>query len=347
MTTIRVPFRYEADVLEKRKRNHEHRLFSEWVEIEVRDVSGVDAPVALRWHDEVPAELPFGDRDRWGAFPSDGVCETRWLDGSHWTPVLSGDPRSGGAERMTAGELERLCEETEDIGNPLMLHFGRGSGISPLVPEDYRSVERCTREREIRQIMAKASDLVVIDGGVWKRTAEPVCYLSAWVDYGHSYQAPIKMLPADSHAIKDRTAAYRADRFDEACEAAILRERDHAQSVNLHRRVDVLIPESLSYRDEELALLSVSERLLDRLASKPLREVPASVAASWYVLREAWEHKDQGIESRCAAVEEAMQALGDDEAAGSDLRRDVARAIERWRSRPISVEDDLSGSIRP
>src|SRR5690606_21559208 len=115
-------------------------------------------------------------------------------------------------------------------------------------------------------------------------------------------------------------------------------------SVNLHRRVEVLVPESISYRDEEEALLAAARRQIDKLASRPLKEVPAGLANAWYGLSAAWQDDGRDLQERCEAVEDALAVLADAATEGSDMRRDAIRTLERWRTRPIAMDEDAEVS---
>ena len=342
---VRVPFPYSAVVIGKGKRKPETQFFWEWLDLEIAEPDDLEAPVALRWRDAFPADDPgFADRHKWGLFPADGLCESRWFDGSHWMPVLVEDSRTrASAERMPKDDLVRRCAEGNDRDNPLVPFFHEtgaagNPAAKPIDYEDYRTVQSCGREAQVQALTEKARNLIVADGAVWRQTAEPVCYLKEWVHHGHSYQAAIKVLPCDSTDITDPCQVYRADRFDEAAEAAILRG-DHADGevevMNLPRRVEVLVPESVRYRDEEKALDHSVYRLLCDYSDKPLKELHPDLAAGWFALRSAFEADDH-FDLVEGALEDFLHSLPED----TRQKRYASRALERWRSRPIWLADE-------
>lgn len=345
---FRIPFEYSASVVEKKKRNPENKDFWEWLDVEIAEADDAEAPVALRWHDEVPQELPsYSARDRWGAVPNDGECVTRWFEGRHWMPALARqqDERTGAYERLSAASLEKMCAAGEDYANPAMLHFPKSHAISrspegnPLVESEFRLSTGSTREREIAQIQAKTASLLIVDGIVWERSAEPVLYLKEWIDLGHSMQLVIKVLPCDASEIKDPRWVYRVDRFDEAAEAAILEHgAGEVDSVNAARRVHVLLPESVSYADEEMALCHSARRLLEKFADKPLKEFTQPFATAWFGLRDAFVEDRLPSDDRMAALETAFENFSGLLAPESDMARETKRALDRWQSRPISFD---------
>lgn len=350
---IRVPFEYNAVVIEKGKRNGVQKWFWEWLDVEVPETSDHAAPVALRWHDEVPQELPsYTARERWGKVPEDGVCETRWFDDSHWWPALAEDTaRRSYPVRIDAAGLAAMCAAGEDWSNPLMLRFtpktdGHPDG-QPLVPADYRSFSASTREREIEQIKQNAEKLLIVDGMLWRRSAEPVCYLKEWYDAGHSMQLYIKMLPSDSPELKDACAAYRADRFEEAAQAAILDNgRGEVDSINESRRVQVLIPDSVCYKDEERALEHSIGRVLSWFDNRPIKEFSTAIGVEWLRLRDAYNARDE-VESRFQDLEAALERFAGALPPDSDRQRDIHRALDRWRSRLIDLTTEAAGAFHP
>jgi len=339
---VRTPFSYSASVIPKGKRTPTTEFFWEWTDLEVAEFDDSEAPVALRWRDSFPGD-GFSLRHNWGLFPKDGVCESRWHDGSHWTPLLveDMDTRSN-AERISPETLADKCRAGDDWHNPLMQSFqfsreaaGNPKG-RPLDPDLYRSVEKCTRDSEIETLKARAAKIILVDGAVWERCAEPILYLKDWVMRDRNIQAAIKVMPSDSTDLKDPCAAYRADRFDEAARAAIPREDfDYDLGVNDGREIEVLIPESLSYRDEELAFEHTAGKLVRRWEDRPIKSFNNKSALAWLSLSRAVSSED---EERHELIEAALEdyALVADE----DGARWANAALERWRSRPIGFDDE-------
>lgn len=346
---VRVPFSYTARVVGKGKRSPSIEDFWEWTDLEVAEPDDSEAPVALRWRDSFPGD-GFAMRHNWGLFPLDGICESRWFEGSHWTPVLAEDMDTrSSAERVGLESLAAKCRAGDDYNNPFMnsfhlkREFGERPEGRPLIPGDYRSAENSTRDSEIEALRAKAAKLISVHGTVWQRSAEPVLYLKEWVMRNHNIQAAIKVLPCDSRDIKDPCAVYRADRFDEAALGAIPGvEADYDLGVNDGREVEVLIPESLSYRDEELAFEHVAAKLVARWADKPIKSFDNRTALAWLSLSRACASNDEEKHELIEAALEDYAIVADEDGA-----RWANAAIGRWRSRPIGMDDGYAAAPGP
>lgn len=361
---FKVPFSYTAEVLKPRHRKTESATFWEWLEVEIQEVDDGEAPVAVEWNAEPPSWMGFADRDRWGKVPADRLMQTRWKDGSHWWPVLTdetGQDRRRG--KLTPEGLERMSEEGEDYHNPVMLAFHRGliaQGPNPIDPADYRSVERCTRESTIAEIQARAARLIVCDGLVWRRGGEPLLqalpprYERRPIVHSHETIGKPR-LPSENvevlhfvarvvengtSDVKDRKTVLRADRGEEiftsfGSDKGLARHVE-TNAGNLPR---VLLPETLSYSDEEHALAEAARKLLEWMGAAPrLSGTSRAAAMAWYDLKDALDAAGAAPSGEAAdRIAGAVAAYGmelDGEAAAF-----AARAAERWSFRPIDATE--------
>lgn len=337
---VRVPFTYSARVTKKGKRTPSIEFFWEWLDLEVAEPDEYEAPVALRWRDSFPGD-GFALRHKWGLFPADGVCESRWYEGNHWMPFLIEDQNTrSSAERVSLEALADKCSRGDDWCNPLMHAFHHPASKlaanpqgEPLVADDYRIVEDNMRQAEIEALRAMAANLISVGGLIWQRTGEPVCYIKEWVVQNHVAQGAIKIMPCNSPDLKDPRMAYRADRFDEAARAAILID-DYDFGANDGRQVEVLIPESLSYRDEELAFERSATQLLRSWEDKPIKWFTEEKALAWLALNQACAETGPERHDHIAEALERYATVADE-----DGTRMAEGTLARWRSRPIEMEE--------
>src|SRR5690606_5241995 len=122
----KVPFTYKATVHKKRFKNPSVESFHEWIDVEIAEIDDIDAPIATQWHDETPDLLErLMDRERWGAVPQDGVCQTRWFNNDHWWPVSEQEKHTGKyeeyvAEQVTEDKMQDMISKGGSRRNPLV-----------------------------------------------------------------------------------------------------------------------------------------------------------------------------------------------------------------------------------
>lgn len=329
---IRAPFVYEAMVIPRKARNERHKFFGEWTEVEIREVSDIEAPVALSWKDS--EFQPSG---------IDGVCERRWFNGSLWEPEAfkySGKPN----EHVT---LEQLKEWTEKAWTYSPLIKGpdwrvrevvEGKTV-PLDPDDYRRVLSSGREDALRKVQEAADSIISIDGKVWWRTFEPVYRIKVSGGFRETFWVEVTRPPA---AGESHEGIFRIDRFDDLAAYALER---WGYVVPEQDRVAVLLPECVRYDDETPALISALRSAV-QCEEREIAEKDRATVIAWVDMRDATRRLDADPDPR--AITEAVEAAETWlQVAGSyDFRKDrLRKAIDRWNARPIPLDDQQEPSF--
>lgn len=346
---IKVPFSYEASVTKKRHKNPETLYFWEVLDVEVAVLDDISAPVATRWHDEIPQFLPnYGQRVEWGTPPKGGIMETRWHEDTHFWPVLCIDRNNtmNPAPKMTAEVLVEKCTERQESNNPLIKDFYNRGHAEPvsLSYEDYREVHSTTRHKAIASVMEKASNLIIVDGQVWVKGGEPVHYLKEVFLDGTSLQMVIKTLPHDSKFIKSPLQAYRADRFEQAAEASIIADDGGLTDINSKRKIEVFLHDSIRYDGEEQAILRSVTDVIEKYQGKTLKSIPDDVLEAFVPLRSYLNRASKDYEHLDAMTENFENFLMTIQFEDETSFKQGMNAIERWRHRPIQID---FGNFRP
>lgn len=350
---IKVPFSYQASVIKKGHRKEETLYFWEFADIEIPEVDDMDAPIATRWFDRLPEFLTgFHEKSTWGASPEDGINETRWFDDNHWWPAVQIDRNRHYGEdcsRISVQQLTSMCEQFDSNDNPIMAAFYRrgSSDPVPLIEDDFRQVASETRTTELAALHQRASDLIIVDGGVWRRGLEPVCYLKELYSVGSSHQMVIKIAENGHRTIKDERNTYRADMYDQAVRASVIQDDGDIQDIYSDRRIEVFIPESIRYDGEERAFESAIDSVLSTYGSKQAKFIPSDVLLTYVPLRTAAFEMKQSLttlDEVSSHFENFLMSIQFDD---DTTFKTGMSALDRWKSKPISLdflEDDVTFS---
>lgn len=331
---LRVPFVYEATVLPKKARNPRAVWFGEFADVDIKEVSDFDAPVALRW--------AAGAFNRDGI---DGVNERRWFDGSFWEPAIyyySGRPNehidaANMAEATQKGHSHSLLIRSVDWR---VRDFLNGTAEGALHSEDYRLVHSSFRDEELEKTLAIAGDTLIVDGKVWQRSFEPVYRVSDSGTFQRYVRLNVEKPPEDLRA---QEGVFRLDRFDDLVAYAL---EKFGEEIDEKERVQVLVPEALAYDDEYPALLGGLKRVVqsqrDKIGDRETAEIMA-----WAVMRDAVREMEASPDDRTinAAIERAQEWI-EVTAADEFWTEPAVSAIKRWSVRPIQLDDDAPGAFR-
>ncbi|MCV9963572.1 hypothetical protein OIU34_16840 [Pararhizobium sp. BT-229] len=148
----------------------------EVVEIELKEASETEAPVAVTW-DDAPDEIQAVN---WGAYTREKVAHTRWHDGSHWRPILMTelDRSDGPSAEMTADALLGITASK----NPYHSFLGNYYPHSPAVPkrlpvgdpeERFGTVSHTQRGPTIKLAKEKFEKLLLVGDTVYVKCPEP------------------------------------------------------------------------------------------------------------------------------------------------------------------------------
>lgn len=322
-----VPVVYEAKIIRPRCRNEERVLCGEWVEVHVAEVSDIDAPVALRW------------TDKYARDSVNGIKETRWYDDRHFEP--SAYHASGqDSEHLDMERLERMCLSGVHYANPLtsghdwQIRECANGKYKPISELEARTVISCERESAIQKAYAKAAETLIVDGMIWTARDEPV-YRVARSGGFHDDYVFLDVVGTESMSDKQQHGVFRADRFDDACEYANGLTANPGNMID--RRIDVFIPESVTYDDETPAFLEAAEDAIkwhkDRLGDQGRPQIEA-----WLDLRDAYEAAVGEADAEHLLSLERALVVYRDVALDRWPQERLDRALQRWSMRPMVLD---------
>lgn len=274
---VEIPFIYKAEVYTARHERVE-RTYRETLPVEIEELSGADAPVALAW------------RGRRSAALDDHVvpAELRSHGGRLYEPLRHAVWGDGRAERMGIDGADRLVKTLagEGVGRyGLSLALGtyfdqpciKDSGEVKLKgPPKASSVIESKRDEAIKRVREDAARLILVDGGVHRRTPEPVLMASP--------SHPGKVLIIDDFEFKDTRHMFRLDQAREAAERAAFLGGKAVAEVELPAFA-LLRPQDLRRdlaRDTAFSTLNS----LDATVARQLHHMPIPAIEAFYDLRE-------------------------------------------------------------
>ena len=250
---LNVPFTFDAAVIRGKKRLAERAAWRSSIDVRVADVSGADAPVALRF------EIDHSDE---GPAP---VMEMRWFEGAHYAPFTDGEPTGHKAVNWLVSHLADPCHNFPLSPKELGADWAK-EGIERSSETDVREIVSIEQESKIAEGIAKAAkDILIVDGLLWKTHPEPYFWFQApnrnelsWVAIKVGYP------PA--------TGTRFAFRLDEApfLLAQVPDLKNGSERVTKMPDVEVLIPECLNERFAERLLNETVKSALKSMA----RELP-------------------------------------------------------------------------
>lgn len=333
---LRVPFVYYAEITPKKARNSRKAMFGEYVDAEIREVADFDAPVALRWA-----------ADKYGQKGLGGFNERRWFDGRLWEPSIyyySGRPN----EHIDAAGLEEATRR--GYRHSALIH-NYDHQVSQLIdgkvaaldPAECREVLSSERDRELRKTMDLIEGVLIVDGKVWKESAEPVYRVSDSGGFQRYIRLEVIEPPTE---LRQQEGVFRIDRFDDL--VAYAREK-FGEEFDDENRVDVLIPEAVGYDDEYPSLLAGLKETVDRQQSEIGSRETVEIVA-WAGMRDAVRDMEAAPDPETIeAAIQAAEAWLETTVASKYWREAAVTAIGRWNVRPIlmSAEEEDVSSFRP
>lgn len=339
---VHMPYVYDAVVLERRCRNISHSYFGGWHAVEVDEVSGDDAPVAMRW--TVPG--------RNGG--EDTPYETRWHAERHWMPF--GRPGNPTCELTPAAvlldEKAWFAPVKAALGynphqNAALEDFVAGK-LRPLDDEHVNEIHFIDRETGVRSTEEAAGRLLSVDRVLYVPVNEP-CYRLHWRDdmWGGE-QRPSAWISADMPTPYQRMNVnglyFRADRLEDMI--AVFRQSRRQHVFRSRVEIEVLLPHSVNYEDDRDGVRCAARRLIGKRwdgfdgVFDQLRTMDADCAASWFRLRDAlaaWDGTEEATEALAMHMEKLADGLKD-----GQFREQATFALARWQARPLA-----DNSMRP
>lgn len=290
---------------------------------EIPVIDEIDAPIAIHWER--------------GKSQIDSVHAIRWHNDCHWQPATALDLDN--MQRMVHIPADRLHEQDSKthIWSALLEYYEspifRVLGDQPIINyKEGRIPDASTvpvnrimhngREREIEEIQSTLSEsVIVVDGMVWTKVPEPV-YRPHLDRRG---QVDGKITPQMYAA----TTNFRIDRYDDF--VGFLERSYPGLQVTLPPRAEILIPEAINYRDEELSLIEHCRVAIDS-GFQHIRNVSHEDSKSWFSLRDLYLSASSYDDLDDLA--DALRRFGE-ECVEDNLSAYVERSLERWDMRPI------------
>jgi hypothetical protein len=360
---IKVPFKYTASVIKKRHTNPSQETFYEWMDLEIPEIDDIDAPIATQWIDNTPSELPDRyAREKWGAAPRDGICQTRWFNNDHWWPALDHQKESRGInhetyyrDRLAPDDLAELCVQGQDRCNPLMLKDTftqqmrtdteyKGNALNP---RDFKEVLSSNREEVLEKLLDRLNDLMIVNGQIWTRGRPPVVYLKTHVYPNIESSNPVgllKILPEDDATIDNPNQVYSLQQFDEAREFALSFADDAQEDLNERIKLSVYISESIKNNAEQKAILQIAHYVDDEFSDhfskdyRKMNEIPPEIGISYFEFRRSLLAFD-GSDERFDDLVEAMRKFYPlCEAVHEGCSHKMSHILKRWDSKPIDID---------
>jgi hypothetical protein len=302
---VTIPYTYECEVRRPRKRKYVTERFGAFAELAIPSLTNEEAPVAV-----VRTE-------GWEGEENDPV-ETRWFDGAFWE--LTGRSRGGKT-------MDRLLEVSTD--NPLIgndyegkraVEFAKGAHQGSPEELDHHPWSN-TQDKVLADLLEHAQSMIVVDGAIWTQVDEPVLKLEQQFSFGgDTVRIVAWTAPEGPRADVDRgyqTFYFRADRGQDAVVFADVLSRLFSQGDGRwysKTRMDVLKPETLSWKDEANDL-AIGAGFIMRGFKESETESEQQLS-DWEALRRAWdvhcrELTDETTEALMDALEDFMDHHGE------------------------------------
>jgi hypothetical protein len=318
---FRVPIAYSAKVVKPRHRKEERVPCCEWIEVEVRETTDAEAPVALRWNESED-----------GADPSE-LKETRWFDEGHYMLSDYSD------QPLTADMVANMCATATSYENPLVLsvdwHLSDAlrKGAKPLAELEVREIVSSGRDEVIEKTLAAAASSLIVDGVFWGNVGEPLYEHVSGYGIMVKHFSEGKGQPPSREDLLKADKRFRADRFDDLADTFRLAHDDWQV------RIDVLVPESIRYDDETPALIEAARGAVDSHDGE-LKGLPKHALNAWVDLRDAHiEASENPTPDAIAVLENTMRTYERTFEDGWAVKM-VRKAIKRWDVRPLPTDDN-------
>lgn len=331
-----MPYIFDAVVVDKRCRHASHGYFGDRHPVEIEEVSGSEAPVAMRW------DVRKGDCDPF-------TCETRWFDNRHWIAFGSHEDPSPHKPLATEMEIENPYHYVAAV---LRYDYHRLEALKGFLqgklpgfnPDDVREVHMVDRESGVLGAERAAGRLLIVDGYLHVPSHEPCYELSIRDRLVGGEQRPSAWIAVDLHRNNQRSPferpRFRADRPQDLRD--YFRERFPRHAMRSSDRIEVLLPQSVNFEDDRHAVVHTARRVIGSFSHaedkqsgfEMLREMRAEDAVQWFLLRDALA-ADGGGEEAAMAIAARLGDLsrGMPE---SRLREEANDAIRRWEMRPVT-----------
>jgi hypothetical protein len=320
--TLTVPLAYSFSYLPTRRHTNAVRgIGLEYVNVTVREGGEAELPVAARYQDHTAPE---------------GVLHFRLGPDGFYREAFAS--RSSGAKSVyqSSRELREMSEKGETYCNALLQgqdatsyeRFRNGEAIDP---NTVATIVKSDRDKAMVQLLARADQLIIIDGAVHEHFKMPVLFIERWGFFESGVSVEIG--DHTKFASKPQTQVFPLDRFHDANQYSI---QHFHKPVDDYSKVEILIPQAFQYDDITPATLERLGRSM-RSHQKDIGYADKATAMAWYDYRNATElalttKNETDIDAAIQSGNE-YRAIARDNAYGT---KDLDMAMERWDNRVMT-----------
>ena len=333
---ISVPLVFQENVLPKGMQKVRSMSFGEWVDVEIKEVSELDAPIAIQWTPE-KYDRTFGDVD--------GVVTMRYFDGELWSPQIysaSGQPN----EHISLERLLEMNQKGYEYANPFIRrssdasYFVQNPEIYPNFDRDaFRRVDTDNRKEAIETLEQRAARVLIVDGMVWRTTKEPVLIVEPASGHRHDklfdIKVGIKPSPREDDAMPN---FFRLDRMDDAI--AFGKERWGDGDYHIKSEPQIFMPEILKNEDDMILIPNELKTFIKRTEDKSILNLPRPQITAWLDLRDAIrEISESDLEGTIENAMEKAKILFDEGYDHGWYSNELRGLIYRWDNKPITIAE--------
>lgn len=330
---ISVPIVYHENVLPKGMQKVRSMSFGEWIDVEIKDVSEYDAPIAIQW---TPGKYDrtFSDVD--------GVATMRYFDGALWLPKVYSAAHTPN-EHITLDRFLSMVGNGEHYANPLINSSDASYFISSpdnypkLEKEQFRRVDTDNRTTAIEQLIRKSERVLIVDGMVWHKTTEPVLHVKPVSDHYRDdvFEIQVGICPSPR---EDDTMPnfFRLDRMDAAI--AFGKERWGDGEFEIISEPDIYMPEILKVEDDLIVINNELKIFVKRTYDASILDMPREHINAWLDLRDAIQSipddiPDSAVENAINKAKLLIEATNE----ANWYYKDLIGLIYRWDNKPIEI----------
>ena len=328
---ISVPLTFQAVVIPKGAQKWRAMSFGEWVDVEVQEATNLEAPIAVEWRNEGYGHKHYNEVA--------DIVQLRFFNGQFYQKQVDG---SSGDEAFHTS-VEDLIGKTQSgayYANPLIAQYGneRDFVLSPhkyptFKAENFRDSESEKRAKSLEALQLRAAETLIIDGHVWKLTAEPVLKVSLLADINCRFSVEI----ISSEKIESEKRIFRLDRLDDAI--AYGKVITNSDAYHIDHDPQIHMSETLSHQDDLIVVTDVLKDYIRETKKSVLDETRQFIDA-WLDFREAvWNIPNGDPNETIDAAVQAAKAMMKIDHSGINSSKELVAATRRWDSKPIQLND--------
>lgn len=335
---ISIPSSYVESVVPKGARTVKDLSFGDWFDVEVKELSSLDAPIAIEWR------IDRHDQTRYKAI--DGIVRLRHFEGHFYQAQAITEAYKDNIH-LSSSEMLEMISTGSHSSNPLLKSDDDGVDIAnksdrytSFKPEEYRAVYSTGKDDKQTELDNRASNIIIVDGMVWVRTHEPALKVERTTSFHSAHDFDIRIISTKNIDKNDVQNVFRLDRMDDAI--AFGKKLCGGDNFIIRQDPQILRSDVLSYCDDRPALVACLEYFINNSKDHVLDESKNYVIA-WYDLRESFNDitEDTSEETLDLVVEQALKVLSETKSPGV-IEDWLGATAERWRGRPISLTHDVN-----